>query len=259
MTMTTVVRTAMLGAAAMYWLDPDRGRRRRALVRDKARSLAHRTRVFLDAAGRDLAHRSEVLRARAGDRRHGDRQSDVVLVERVRARLGRIVSHPHALRVSAQDGRVSLTGPILSREHRRLLAGVRRVRGVRAVDDEALALHRRTDGIPALQGSPRHRPTGSLLRSHWPPAMRAAAIAGGGLLALHALGRRGLARPLLSLAGLALVARGALNRPLYNGSIESNDNASALQRHPASARVADDTADDWSRGAQDRVPAPPGR
>ena len=47
-----------LGAAAAYLLDPSRGRRRRALLRDQANHLAH---VSMDAsgkAGRDLKNRT---------------------------------------------------------------------------------------------------------------------------------------------------------------------------------------------------------
>jgi len=41
---------------------------------------------------------------------------DVVLVERVRSKIGRAVSHPHAIHVTAQNGRVRLSGEILSEE-----------------------------------------------------------------------------------------------------------------------------------------------
>lgn len=47
-----------LGAGLMYFFDPERGRRRRALVRDQ---MAHGTRITRDAAGatsRDMAHRA---------------------------------------------------------------------------------------------------------------------------------------------------------------------------------------------------------
>ena len=47
-----------LGAGLMYYLDPDRGRRRMALVRDKATHLTHVTRDAVGAKGRDLRNRA---------------------------------------------------------------------------------------------------------------------------------------------------------------------------------------------------------
>src|SRR5918996_24565 len=105
----TVFRTAALGAAAMYLLDPDRGRRRRAIARDKVRSFAYRAGDLVDAAKRDASHRIQALHATTRRlRTRDDAPSDEVLAERVRARLGRVVSHPHAVRVSAEGGRVRL-------------------------------------------------------------------------------------------------------------------------------------------------------
>ena len=56
---------------------------------------------------------------------------DDVLVERVRAQLGRLVSHPHAIDVEAVNGRVTLRGPILQAEVNRLLRASGRVRAAR--------------------------------------------------------------------------------------------------------------------------------
>lgn len=56
---------AALGAAVMYVLDPDRGRRRRALVRDKLYSAALQTRRNVYAKSRDLANRTKGMYARA--------------------------------------------------------------------------------------------------------------------------------------------------------------------------------------------------
>ncbi|TFW05385.1 YtxH domain-containing protein [Oxalobacteraceae bacterium OM1] len=52
-----------LGALAMYMLDPDRGTRRRALVRDKLTSAASSARDTLDSQSKQLADRARGLSA----------------------------------------------------------------------------------------------------------------------------------------------------------------------------------------------------
>jgi len=54
-----------LGAAVMYVLDPQGGRRRRALARDKAVSLANKTSRLVAARSRDLANRAKGVAAEA--------------------------------------------------------------------------------------------------------------------------------------------------------------------------------------------------
>jgi hypothetical protein len=212
----TIVSAAVLGAVAMYVLDPDRGRRRRALARDKARRFVHRGSDLVDAARRDAAHRLHALRAKARYfTQRGGVPSDEVLVERVRARMGRAIAHPHAVRVNAEHGRVRLSGPILRREHEALMAAVHSVRGVHDVDDGALALYDRPDGVSALQGNRRRNGMrAALLQDNWTPALRVGAMAGGSLAALCAQRFGLLSRLALTLGGVALLARGAANVPL---------------------------------------------
>lgn len=59
------VGTVVLGAAAMYAFDPQRGRRRRAIARDRVRHFATDVGEYAGAAVRDAAHRARGLRARA--------------------------------------------------------------------------------------------------------------------------------------------------------------------------------------------------
>jgi hypothetical protein len=62
--LTLTLAALALGAGAMYYLDPQQGSRRRALVRDKAVSLQHQTVDMACARGRDLRNRAQGLYAR---------------------------------------------------------------------------------------------------------------------------------------------------------------------------------------------------
>src|SRR5687767_316457 len=113
-----------IGATLMYVFDPSRGRRRRALVRDQFTRLGHKAGDGLDAAARDLSNRAVGRVAEARRRFRADQATDDILVERVRAELGRVVSHARAIDVEARDGRVRLCGPILTHEVNSLLDAV---------------------------------------------------------------------------------------------------------------------------------------
>jgi hypothetical protein len=77
----------------MYFLDPVRGKRRRALVRDQVTHLSRRTGDFLDKAVRDAQHRFEGTVAEFSGALRRETIGDDVLVERVRSRIGRYVTH----------------------------------------------------------------------------------------------------------------------------------------------------------------------
>lgn len=122
-----------VGAGIMYLLDPDRGRRRRALIRDQVVRGAHE----VEDLGGVAAGRARDLRNRAVGAMHETRArlssevvDDPVLEARVRAELGRLTSTPGSIEVHADHGRVVLTGQVPERERSSLLDGVREVRGV---------------------------------------------------------------------------------------------------------------------------------
>lgn len=164
---------AAVGAGTMYLLDPNRGARRRALVRDKLARTAHVTGEALETTARDAVNRAQGVAAEMQSRVRRETVDDIRLAARVRAELGRVTSHPRAITVSAAAGRVRLSGPILSAEAGRVLAAVRGVRGVSEIED-GLERHETGDNIPALQGGAR-RPgrRSQLLQDSWSPTARA--------------------------------------------------------------------------------------
>jgi len=113
--MNRILFSAAAGALAMYFLDPESGRRRRARTHDKAEHAARRVREAYDVTARDARHRAQGLQAMSRRiLRREDNLPDETLVGRVRAVLGRYVSHPHAIVVDVSCGEVSLSGPILA-------------------------------------------------------------------------------------------------------------------------------------------------
>src|SRR2546422_483177 len=85
--MNRILVTAAAGALAMYFLDPQGGRRRRVRTRDKAERVARRMREAYDVTLRDTRHRAMGIKAvgRRILRRGG--VDDETLAGRVRAAL----------------------------------------------------------------------------------------------------------------------------------------------------------------------------
>jgi len=130
----------LLGLGVAYMLDPDRGARRRGLVRDKAVHAGHRLADGVGATSTDLQNRASGVAARLRSRLRREEVADEVLHERVRSAIGRAVTHPHEITVIAVQGTVTLQGPVLEQELEDLLHSVRRVRGVSRVVNE-LEIH----------------------------------------------------------------------------------------------------------------------
>lgn len=203
---------AAAGAISMFLLDPDQGRRRRAVMRDRVTSGMSR----LDDASvalRDLRNRARGVAHEVRSRfTREEVVPDEILGERVRSRLGGAVSHPGAIEVAALSGRVSLSGAVLERDYVRLLRTVWAVRGVADVEDR-LAVYESAAGVSALQGGGKARePRFGPGQGNWPPGVRVVMGVVGGALILNALvGRRSGLGLLGGLGGAALVARSSTN------------------------------------------------
>ena len=181
--MTSAVRAGLIGAgiggASMFLLDPDRGPRRRALVRDKATWAARKTRDAAGATSRDVNNRLAGLRARVrGNATDDDHLDDARLTARVRAALGRVSSHPRSINVRASGGDIILTGDALEAEIPSIESTLAGVPGVQHVQNE-LTSHESPLGIPALQGgSERPGQWTAWARGSWSPTALLVTAAG---------------------------------------------------------------------------------
>jgi len=197
-----------LGAGLMYIFDPDRGRRRRATARDAAHHIVNAIDDAVGKTSRDLSNRAQGLVAELDSIFRCEEADNDVVAERVRSKLGRAVSHPHAIHVDVNQGRVTLSGQILASEVDQLLKRVWSVRGVTGVENR-LKAHEQPGGVSSLQGGiPRHGETPELMQSNWSPAIRFLVGIGGGALTLYGARRKDI---FSAAAGLGLVTRSLTN------------------------------------------------
>jgi gas vesicle protein len=138
---------AGLGAALMFMLDPARGSRRRALVRDKTgKIIRHGGRAIQDRT-EDIGNRISGVAAELKAKRLPP-PADDQLVERIRAELGHAVEHTRGIEVIAESGNVTLRGYVLRDELEDVLDTARHVNGVRKVRSE-MQIKDSAEDIPA--------------------------------------------------------------------------------------------------------------
>jgi len=152
------LRGAGFGATAMYFFDPDAGRRRRALVRDRAVHLGHVARDEIETELRDARNRLQGALATTRRVASADgADSDERIAQELRSRFAR-TGGLDAVVVQVRDGCVRVGGPVLARDAERVRRAVRRQRGARSFVDE-LEIHESPD-VPALRS--RSQPLGRI-------------------------------------------------------------------------------------------------
>lgn len=200
-----------LGVGLMYVLDPDRGKRWRAALRDQALHAAALGRHALGTSARDLDHRARRVVARLSAGSTEEPPSDAVLVARVRATLGRVVAYPHGVVLTATAVRVALSGPVLATEVQPVLLAVGRVRGVRDIENR-LEGHARVDELPGLRARRQQRALQpEPLEGHWSPAVRTLALVVGGIVVGVGVRHRDAPGAALGVLGAGLLLRGLTN------------------------------------------------
>src|ERR1051325_6186918 len=212
MKLKTILVSIGLGAGLMYFYDPQHGERRRTMVRDRANKLVNDFDDSIDMAVRDARNRARGVLSEMTAKLSDEGAPDWILEERVRSNLGRMGANTRAVTVTADGGRIILSGPVLRDDVDAIVTAARRTRGVHDVDNQ-LQLFDSPESIPSLQGesTPRQSLTTNWQQRSWSPTTRLLSSVGGSLLTLYGLTRRGVAKPVLSTAGLVLTTRGLTN------------------------------------------------
>ncbi|MEB2361693.1 MAG: BON domain-containing protein [Bryobacterales bacterium] len=164
-----------IGAGLMYLLDPSNGKRRRSIVRDKARKAYHTSGRAAGRWGRRIANRGKGALSEVKARWMGEDISDSILEARVRSHIGHHVSRLGWVEITARNGVIVVTGSLPKQEAATLLAQVEAVRGVKGVDDR---LNIQSEGNGRSKG--------------WARTMGMVASAVGSGLALYGVRRRGV-------------------------------------------------------------------
>jgi hypothetical protein len=215
MRIITFVKGVGIGAALMYFFDPERGNRRRALVRDKAIHTTTQLGKTVDAASRDLTHRAGGLIAELQSVFSYETPTDIRVVERVRARIGHIVTHPSKVQVSAHYGVVTLGGSVPASEVSVLLHCVTGTRGVVGVRNELLS-------SSVAGADPEHMGEVIVMTRrnaplHWSPATRLVVGAAGGAIAFYGKRQGGMLGSAIGALGFGLLTRSLTNTvPVQN-------------------------------------------
>jgi uncharacterized membrane protein len=205
--------TLALGAGLMYFYDPDRGTRRRAMMRDRLNRVKNDFDDALDVGVRDLRNQSQGYVAEITSMFNKEKPSDRIVEERVRARLGYLVPNASAIQVNVQDGTARLSGDILQQDVDTLMKGVAKIRGISSVENK-LKVHQEPGNVPALQGLERARERQEQTQQGWMPGTRLLAGVGASTLILYGRFRGGLFGRLYGLGGWTLLFRTISNKPI---------------------------------------------
>jgi osmotically-inducible protein OsmY len=129
---------ALVGAALAYLIDPQNGRRRRALLRDKSAAYVRRSGDKTAQAGRAVAVEAHGVAQKAQHLKEEPKEyDDATLAQKVQSEVFRDPDVPKGqINVNAEDGIVVLRGEVERPElMEELVERTRNVQGVREVQN----------------------------------------------------------------------------------------------------------------------------
>ncbi len=142
-----------LGAGLMYILDPDRGRTRRALIRDKTGSVIRKTGEQLGGTAENLGNHAKGVVAEAAGVIRRSPITDQELIERARAKVSELIQNAGNIQVTAANGRITLSGPVLASQVQNIVEQVARMPGVKRVQNH-LTVYQYESDVPTIAPEP---------------------------------------------------------------------------------------------------------
>jgi uncharacterized membrane protein len=190
--------------AAAYFLDCQHGSERRARFARNAERLASAAVDGVSLGFRDTGHRL------VGKARHvwltarRDQVDDRILAERIRSRMGRILTHPHKVQVVCDKGVVTLWGEAPQDEVLDLTQAVAAIAGVKEVLDH-LEVHE--SPIPPAREEDALVKARHAIRLNWSPWQRLLASVAGAAISAYGWRRKDKLGTALSLIGSGLATQ----------------------------------------------------
>ncbi len=200
------------GACAFYFLDPKRGPQRRDEFKKKTGRIAREIADGASKCIRDSEHRLQGLASYVRAGLNNEPPEDRILVERIRSRMGRIVSEPRKIHVASDGGTVTLWGLATENEANELVRTVEGMEGVNTVLDH-LEAHAR---VPAEHEPDHYQRIRKQTLLNWSPAKRLLMGAAGSAAALYGMRRKDNVGLAISLLGTGLTATSMLERNPYS-------------------------------------------
>jgi osmotically-inducible protein OsmY len=146
--MLRTIRNLGLGALLAYFFDPDNGRRRRAIARDRIPAFFRRMSKRAESTGGAVAAKAEGVKQKATHRKEEEKPQpdDVTLARKVETEIFRDAEVPKGqINVNAENGKIVLRGEVDKPELiKDLEKKTKKVQGVTEVEN---LLH--TPGSPA--------------------------------------------------------------------------------------------------------------
>jgi osmotically-inducible protein OsmY len=124
------------GAAALYFLDKEKGKERREMAQEKAGKLWREASDEVDTVAKDAANRLQDVRQEASARLEKMGVTDEALKQRINTAVENLIADARELEVQVEKGLVTLRGKLPMEEIDKVVDRIKALAGVKDVDNQ---------------------------------------------------------------------------------------------------------------------------